>query len=300
VSLNPMVSVVVGGRFDKFDTTHIVFAPRLSLMLSPTPTHSFRVAYNRAYRAPSLLENFLNVTLPAVVPINPPFFYSQLSVGAPGLEMEKQDAVEVGYTGVLGSHATVSATLYNQRISNDIWFLPLDFYGPGAPPPGWPGSSSSVPLLPKLFSFVNLGEVRDRGLELAARVELAPVSIQGSYTFQAVPLLDSGTNLPLQINRPPRHQMGLGLTYRVNGWTVGGDVHYSDRAFWADVFTEPFWGYTDAYRAVNARVSYRLPNRPWELWVGATNLLDEKIKSHVFGDTVRRKVTAGVGWQWAQ
>jgi hypothetical protein len=70
------------------------------------------------------------------------------------------------------------------------------------------------------------------------------------------------------------------------------------RAFWADVLTEPFWGYTDAYSGVNARVSYRLPNRPWELWLSATDLLDEKIKSHVFGDTVRRKVSTGVRWQW--
>ena len=151
--MSKTVSVVVGGRLDKFDTTDIVFAPRLSLMVRPKPTHAFRAAYNRAYRAPSLLENFLNVTLPAVVPVDPPFYYSQLSLGAADLKMEKQDAFEIGYTGVLRSHATVSATVYNQRISNNIWFLPVSFYGPGAPPPGWPGDPSSVPLLPNVFSF---------------------------------------------------------------------------------------------------------------------------------------------------
>ena len=298
VSVSKTVSVVVGGRLDKFNTTDIVFAPRLSLMLSPKPAHAFRVAYNRAYRAPSLLENFLNVTLPAVVPVDPPFDYSQLSLGAPDLKMEKQDAVEIGYTGVFRTHTTVSATVYDQRISNNVWFLPVSFYGPGAPPPGWPGDPGTVPVLPKVFSFLNLGQVRDRGVELAGRFEWAPVSIQGSYTFQAVPALDSGTDLPLQINRPPRHQGGVGLTYRLNQWTAAADVHYTGRAFWADVLTEPFWGYTDAYSGVNARVSYHLPNRSWELWLSATDLLDEKIKSHVFGDTVRRKVSAGVRWQW--
>ena len=111
-------------------------------------------------------------------------------------------------------------------------------------------------------------------------------------------MLHSGMDIPLQINQPPRHQGGVALNYRLNRWTMSGDLHYSDKAFWTDVFTPPFWGYTSAYRRVNARVSYRLPNRLWELWLSATNLFDEKIKSHVFGDTVRRKVTAGVHWQW--
>lgn len=297
VIISPLLSFFVGGRLDKFDTTGTVFAPRLGAVLSPKPAHSFRAAYNRAYRAPTLLENFVDVALPAVVPIDPPFFFSQSTIGSTELRMEKQDAVEVGYTGVLGSHATVFATVYDQRISNNIWFLPVSFYGPGAPPPGWPYDPSLAPVLARVFTFVNLGRVRDRGMELACQVEWAPISVQGSYTFQAVPVLDNEMDLPLQINQPPRHQGGVSLTYRVNRWIVSGDVHYSDRAFWADVFTQPFWGYTDAYRSVNARVSYRLPNRPWDLWLSATNLLDEKIKSHVFGDTVRRKITAGMHWQ---
>jgi hypothetical protein len=126
----------------------------------------------------------------------------------------------------------------------------VSFYGPGAPPPGWPGDPSSVPLLPSLFTFVNLGGVRNRGVELAGQFEWVPVSLQGSYTFQAVPALESGTDLPLQINRPPRHQGGVGLSYRFDRWSASGDVHYTGRAFWADVFTQPFWGYTDAYRSV--------------------------------------------------
>jgi outer membrane receptor protein involved in Fe transport len=298
VTVSRIVSVVIGGRLDKFDTTKAVFAPRIGLVLSPKPVHSFRLTYNRAYRAPSLLENFVNLSLPAVVPLDPPFFYSQFSVGSTELEMEKQDAVEIGYTGVLNSRTTVFATVYNQTIKNNIWFLPVSFYGPGAPPPGWPGDPSRVPLLAKAFSFVNLGRVRDRGVELATNVQWPRLSLQGSYTFQDLPRLESGTSFPLQINRPARHQAGGGLTYADDRWSVAGDLHFTDRAFWSDVFTEPFWGYTDAYVNVNSRVSYRLRRVPWELWLSATNLLDEKIKSHVFGDTVRRKVTAGVRWQW--
>jgi outer membrane receptor protein involved in Fe transport len=243
------------------------------------------------------LENFVNVSLPAIAPVDPPFYYRQLVIGSTDLKLEKQNALEVGYTGVIKSRATVFATVYDQRIANNIWFLPVSFYGPGAPPPGWPGDPLSVPLLPNVFGFVNLGRVRDRGVELATNIEWPRLSVQASYTFQDLPRLGN-TSFPLQINRPARHQAGGGVTYAADRWRAAGDVHYTDRAFWADVFTEPFWGYTDAYVSVNARVSYRLPNRPWELWLSATDLLDEKIKSHVFGDTVRRKVTSGIRWQW--
>jgi outer membrane receptor protein involved in Fe transport len=297
ISVNPMLSLVVGGRLDKFDTTEAVFAPRVGAVFSPTPVHSLRLTYNRAYRAPSLLENFVDVSFPTVVPLDPPFYYSFLSRGSTDLKMEKQDAVEIGYTGVLNSRATVSATVYDQRITNNIWFLPVSFYGPGAPPPGWPLDPSFVPPLPHVFSFVNLGRVRDRGVELATNIEWTRLSLQGSYTFQALPQLTTGTTIPLQINQPARHQVGGGLTYVTDRWTAGVDAHFTDKAFWSDVLTEPFWGYTDAFVNVNARASHRLGGGAWEVWLGATNLFDEAIKSHVYGDTVRRKVTAGLRWQ---
>jgi outer membrane receptor protein involved in Fe transport len=297
IRINAALNATAGGRVDKFDTTDAVFSPRVGLVFTPKPSSSVRVAYNRAYRAPSLLENFVDVTLPAVVPLDPPFYYSQLAVGSTDLKMEKQDAVEVGYTIVLDRRTTLFVTLYQQSITNNIWFLPVSFYGPGDPPPGWPFGPNFVPLLPRAFSFVNLGRLRDRGVELTTKVEWPRLSVQGSYTYAADPLLESGTDLPLQINRPARHQGGGGLTYAATRWTASGDIHYTSRAFWADVFTEPFWGYTDGYVNANARASYHLAGQPWELWLSGTNLLDQKIKSHVYGDIVRRKISAGVRWE---
>jgi iron complex outermembrane receptor protein len=297
MTVNSTLSVIAGGRLDKFDTTGAVFSPRVGAVVTPLPAHSFRATYNRAYRAPSLLENFVDVSLPSVVPTDPPFVYFQRSLGSTELEMEKQDAFEIGYTGALTPRTVVFATAYHQSIKNNVWFLPVSFYGPGAPPPGWPGDPNAVPpFLPNVFSFVNLGRVRDRGIELGVRNEWPTVSVQGAYTFRGTPLLESGTNLPLQINRPARHQANGSLSYISDRWTVGTDIHYTGRTFWADVLTEPFWGWADSYVGVNARVGYRVPARPWELWVAATDLFDEKIKSHVYGDIVRRKVSGGIRW----
>jgi outer membrane receptor protein involved in Fe transport len=300
VTLGPTVDVVLGGRLDKFDTTGAVFAPRVGLVVTPTPVHAVRVAYNRAYRAPTLLENFVDIALPTVASTDPPFFYFQRSLGSTDLEMERQDAVEIGYTGALNTHTTVFATVYHQVVENNIRFLPVSFYGPGAPPPGWPGDPNLVPPLAHVFSFANLGRVRDRGIELAAHLDWPRVSIQGSYTFQDTPDVQSGTPFPIEVNRPSRHQGALSLAYLADQWTASGQLQYTDRAFWADVFTQEFWGYTDSYVNVNARLSYRPPNTPWEVWLTATNLFDERIKSHVYGDTIGRKVTAGIRWEWDQ
>jgi iron complex outermembrane receptor protein len=300
VQLGAATTLVAGGRVDKFDTTKAVFAPRVALTFSPKRTHSIRVAYNRAYRAPSLLENFVDLSIPSAVPLNPPFYFLQQVLGSTNLEMERQDAFELGYTAFF-KKLTVFATVYDQTVTNKIWFLPTAFYGPGLPPPGWPLDPGLVPLLPQTYSFVNLGSVRDRGVELSARLQWRPLLfLQGSYTFQADPLLDANSSLLLQINRPARHQVSSGLTYTSTPtsprWTVSADAHYTDKAFWADVFTPEFWGYTDSYVNVNTRVSYQPKGVPWGLWVSATNLLDQKIKSHVYGDIVRRQVTAGVRW----
>jgi iron complex outermembrane receptor protein len=297
ITVAPHLTAVAGARVDKFDTTSAVVAPRIGLIVTPRPAQSLRFTYNRAYRAPTLLENFIDVSLPAAVPLVPPFYYLQRVLGSTDLKMEHQDAFEVGYSAALNSKTAVFATVYDQTVKNNIWFFPTSFYGPWTPPPGWP-TAIPVPVLPHEFGFVNLGRVRDRGIELATTIEWPRLSINGTYTFQATPRQRDESAIPLTINRPARHQFGGSLTFTDKQWTIAGDAHFTDKAFWADVFTEPFWGTTPSFVATNARVSYRIANRPWEIWAAATDLLDEKIKSHVFGDTVRRKIAAGVRWQW--
>ena len=184
----------------------------------------------------------MNLSLPAVVPLVPPFLYTQSVLNPTALDMEQQNAVEIGYSGVLTPNHAICDRV-SPECSKKIWFLPVSFYGPGMPPRGWPGKADSVPLLRAMFSFVNLGGVRDRGIELAIRTEWPRLSLRKSYTFQDVPLLkNEETAFPLQINRPARHQAGGGLTFTPGRWSVAGDVHYTDRAFWSDVLTEPFWG----------------------------------------------------------
>ena len=55
---------VIGGRIDKFSSIdNAVFSPRTTLMYKPSANQTVRVSFNRAFRAPSLINNHLDVTL---------------------------------------------------------------------------------------------------------------------------------------------------------------------------------------------------------------------------------------------
>ena len=64
-----MFRLVAGARVDRFDyLDDFVFSPRVSFMIKPEENQTFRVSYNRAYRSPSVINNFLDVTI--AQPIN--------------------------------------------------------------------------------------------------------------------------------------------------------------------------------------------------------------------------------------
>lgn len=54
---------LLGGRWDNIDPIGSVYSPRTSLMWSPTPDHTFRVSYNRAFKAPSVVQNFIDIVI---------------------------------------------------------------------------------------------------------------------------------------------------------------------------------------------------------------------------------------------
>jgi outer membrane receptor protein involved in Fe transport len=57
----------LGGRVDKFgNLSDPVFSPRLAATFKPTPNHSVRVSFNRAFRSPSVTNNYLDIDI--VVP----------------------------------------------------------------------------------------------------------------------------------------------------------------------------------------------------------------------------------------
>ena len=55
---------VVGGRVDKFSSIdNAVFSPRTTFMVKPNAAQTFRFSFNRAFRAPSFINNNIDTTI---------------------------------------------------------------------------------------------------------------------------------------------------------------------------------------------------------------------------------------------
>ena len=153
IFLSNRYRLVAGARVDRFDyLDSFVFSPRVTFMIKPHEDQTVRVSYNRAYRSPSVINNFLDVIIAEPIDLSPfaplnPALKGQIyplpvrSVGNPQLQETSMDAFEVGYTGVVAhGKAVVTAAVYVNRIRNDILFTEdlSKRYGPTNPPPGWP------------------------------------------------------------------------------------------------------------------------------------------------------------------
>mgnify|MGYP001284501844 FL=1 len=94
---------VIGGRVDKFSSVEKpVFSPRTTFMIKPTSSQTVRVSYNRAFRAPSFINNNLGtailnqVDLSALHPLVSNFIFPVAARGNPNLKQETMTAIELG------------------------------------------------------------------------------------------------------------------------------------------------------------------------------------------------------------
>ena len=125
---------LVGGRVDKFTVLDdVVFSPRTTFMIKPDRDHTFRISYNQAFRAPSLVNNFLDVTILQSLDlglINPAlagqqFVFPIRATGNQGLSEESLTAYEIGYTGTFANKYTFGAAFYVNETTDNIHLYPV-------------------------------------------------------------------------------------------------------------------------------------------------------------------------------
>jgi iron complex outermembrane receptor protein len=290
----------LGARADWFDTFGFTASPRLGLIFHATPAQSFRFAYNRAYVAPSLVESYLRFETSSVAPLpTGAFVFPILAVGNEDLEEQTLDAIDLGYTGSIGDRSTLTVSLYHNETRDLILFVPVGFYSPADPPPGWPLPPETLAVipLPSLFSYRNLGRIEEQGVEIGFGTRpIRGLDLYASYSWQDDPEVTQEGPIPIAVNLPPEHRASAGGTFvgeRVSG-SLG--VHWVDEAFWADV--PPFTGTTDSYTLVNTSLGVELPWEGTSVSLQVTNLTDEAIQQHIFGDVLSRKAVVELRGRW--
>jgi outer membrane receptor protein involved in Fe transport len=302
--LHEKFRAILGTRVDWFDVLDgAVVSPRVALVAKPHADHAVRVSYNRAYRAPSMINNFLDVTIANQIDlglINPllagtTYVFPVAAQGNPNLKEVVLDAYELGYTGRVGGRVGLSAAVYRNIIRDDIFFTQVGVYTSRTPPPRWPLPPVVLDLLvaagrglPSRFTYLNFGRTEQWGLELGASGSVTDTwRLFANYSYQAEPEVNFDKS---EINLPPKHRFNAGVGFD-DGRAFGNvDVAYTDKAFWQDVLDARFHGYTKAWTMVNAAAGVRFGGERFTASLKVTNLANRAIQQHIFGDVLRRQV----------
>jgi iron complex outermembrane receptor protein len=310
IFLSKTFRLVAGGRVDRFDYLDTaVFSPRVTFMMKPQESQTFRISYNRAYRSPSVINNFLDVTIAEPIDLTPfavlnPALRGQIyplpirSTGNTSLKETSVDAYEIGYSGVVAKgRAIVSAAFYVNKTKDDIFFTELtnERYNAANPPPGWPLPAFTVALvpggtLPAHFTYLNFGKQTQKGFELGVNSTLNQYAgMFVNYSYQAQPK----ANFPLtELNLPAKNRFNIGVNFNRSRYLADLTVTYSDSAFWQDVLDDRYHGTTKSYTLVNGGFAVKWANNRITTAVKGMNLANQAIQQHVFGDIIKRQVVA--------
>jgi outer membrane receptor protein involved in Fe transport len=311
---------VLGGRYDEVDPlTSGVFTPRTSLIISPSGRHTWRLSYNEAFRTPSAINSYLDVTIlqPVPIPGVGTFALPARATGNIDLVEEHMTAYEVGYVGTYAQGLIFTLAAYRNETEDSIDFFTARTYGFGnlpSPSPLFPAAlipcfnfpNPFVPTpaacgpgfggrVPSNYSYRNIGKTIDRGVEAALQQRRGAWSWFANASWQDEPEFEGLADISEQ-NLPPTWRANLGVGYDPGRWFLDVNANYQDEAFWGDVLFAH--GTTDAFTMVNAAVGVRLLDERMTLQVIGANIFDDEVQQHVFGDIISRKITGQVGFNF--
>ena len=322
--------LVLGGRLDKFgNLSDPKFSPRVAFIVKPAEDHSVTLSFNQAYRAPSVINNFLQtsivspVDLSGLAPLLPPPLQPAVAqpfpliVNAIGSDLplggmpqdelivESLTAYEVSYTGVLPRGTTLGGSVYLNQRDDSISFTPLppslDPYTPANPPPGWQlppivlglMAQAGIYLPQTAFTYLNLGPLRQTGVELWLDQRFSrSLAASVNYSWQSEPeiLDDPNPYLSSELNLPPTHRFNAEVNWNGSRLLGAASVNAATDAFWSDVLTAELHGYTDAYATVNGAFGVKWQGGAITTTVKVNNIFNQTVQQHIFGDLLRRTV----------
>jgi len=310
---------VLGARLDKFGNIRgVVVSPRLSCIWKPGSSHAIRISATEAFRAPSLINNYLDqvvlkpVDLKSLFPnlpsayaqlVEDPFLLPQRTLGDPNLREESITAYEIGYVGSVNGETTLGFNVYVNDTRDPINFVAFpDSYDPYTernPPSGWPLPPEYITDLATRGLFLgrtanqsrNLGPIRTRGVELFLERRLS-AGITGflNYSWQPdpKPLPAPVPFTALNITIPPRNRVNAGISWSGSRLLGSLGLNHADRAFWVDVLAHGFDGYTEGYTMFNASFGVRWAHGHILTTLRGTNLTNAEVRQHDFGDILKR------------
>jgi outer membrane receptor protein involved in Fe transport len=295
--LNDNITITAAGRYDKNQNFAGRFTPRVTGLFKVVKDNFIRLSYQSGYRFPSTQNQYINLNTGSAkllggLPLfrdlynftgNPVYTATSVAtyratlnpaslVKATFKEFKPESVVsyEVGYRGVIKKKILVDAYYYFSNYS--------DFIGTVAV--AQPRSAATAladlanPLATSNFSYPETGDqdVKAQGYGISVEVQL-PRKFVLSGNFASDELVDKA-NLPADYPtyfNAPKYRWNVALANPAVWKTIGFNVafRWQDNVAYEGTFisgTLPYFG------AVDAQITYKVPNSKGVIRVGGSNL----------------------------
>lgn len=252
-------------RFDNHTIFGAQISPKASAVYSATPDHKLRLGYNRAFKSPTILENYL--LLSDFLLGNRTGFVIRDGAGnelrsIPGLTPERVHAFEFGYKGVFRRSLFIDAVAHTSLYDDFIGPLTrqTDPADPDNPtfayyPDGRP-VAAGTPVEGTLFTYTNFGRAQVSGVDVGAKVyPINGITLSGSVSW--ITLNSDETEAPA-FNTPNLKLKGSVTVadLGVRNYFLRADARYqSEYEFASGVWV----GTVPASLFVDATLGYKLP-----------------------------------------
>ena len=247
-ALSERLGLVYGARLDKHDLFGSEVSPRLYAVWQPSARWTVKGGYSRGFKAPMLKQ------------ISPDYRFDgpHSFIGNPDVQPEKSDNLELS-VGYSADAFWWRATAYRNTVEGLIDSVCIDF--------------CSRPLR-RLYRYENVDDVRIRGAELEAGIDLpGNVRLSGNYAYNDVRDESDDARLP---ERPLQTgNARLGWASADSNWHAELRYDYTGRQLTAGSAPQQ----QPSYSLWNTSVKRRFGERV-DLQVGVENLADHRVEEH--------------------
>jgi iron complex outermembrane receptor protein len=274
IQMADALRVYLGGRLDRWEThgdnfrntapagatvfpsrSVSAFSPKLSAVYQAGASTTLRASFGRSFRAPTNEDMYTTSTVNGLT-----------TQGDPNLQPERGTTWELGGEMREGSDSRVTATLFENRLSNLIYLKQI------------------TPLV--LSQRINAASAKVRGIELAVTSGLGDgLALEANYAYIESRMLENSAD-PLSVGKrltdSPKNIGGLALTAQRGAWSGRLAARYVSHIFATARNTDVVEGVPtsyDSYTMVDAKAGYAFSGAV-QGNLAINNLFDRKAYSY--------------------
>ncbi|BDI28659.1 catecholate siderophore receptor CirA [Capsulimonas corticalis] len=254
--IGAQTTLFAGVRLDDDSAYGANVSSHLSLVHHLPKDQTVRLSYGGAFRAPALLDNYFDISVPIV-----PNVFSVQVLGNLHLRPETIHSLELGYrketrSGYFGVNA------YYNQIHDLMHIAPVQF----APSPPFPPNTGMT------YTTENLGNARAAGLEFESAFPIAR-GLRGelNYSYE-----DIAADQATAVSFSPKNKANLVVeTAGAPRISFRTDLRYVGDSVYVDLLHNGAHVPISAYVRADLKIGYQIGSaaQPWRVFTAATNLL---------------------------